>query len=174
MQVPAGVTVTITPQDITVKGPKGELKRSLPALIKVTQEGTSLSVALNAQEVDHKMNAAWGLYRALINNMIIGVTTGYIKQLEINGIGYTAAAAGTKLNMKLGFSHPIVFELPKGISATVEKNVITLSGIDNQLLGEVAANIRKIRQPEPYQGKGIKYIDEVIRRKVGKAAGKAE
>lgn len=120
-----------------------------------------------------QQRALWGLWRSLIKNMVIGVTIGYQKKLEINGIGFKAAVSGNKLTLNVGFSHPVIYELPAGVTAKIEANTIILSGFDKQLVGEVAAQIRKIKKPEPYKGKGIKYSDEVIRRKAGKTAVKA-
>ena len=164
--VPKGVNVTINKDGVGVKGPKGELKRALP---------TGVSVKLAGQEVvveradDSRPNRAkHGMLRALLANMVKGVSDGFERKLEINGVGYRAEVAGQKLNMALGFSHPVTFELPKGISAKVDKNIVILSGIDKEMLGETASKIREIRPPEPYKGKGIKYVEEVIKRKVGK------
>lgn len=173
IEIPSGVQVTIADDKITVKGPKGELVQALHPLITVKQEDNTVVVSIE-KESDQKSKAFWGLFRSLISNMVFGVTEGYSKQLEINGVGYRAVVSGQKLTLNVGYSHPVDFELPQGISGVVEKNVITLTGIDKQLIGETAANIRKVRKPEPYKGKGIKYVEEVIRRKVGKAAGKAE
>ena len=121
---------------------------------------------------DKKERALWGLFRALIANMVTGVNEGYEKKLEVKGVGYKVAVAGNKVNLNLGFSHPLEFVLPEGISAVAEGNNLTISGIDKQLVGETAARIRKLRKPEPYKGKGIKYSDEIIRRKAGKTAAK--
>ncbi len=164
--VPKGVTVTVSNGAVTVKGGKGELKRAVPA-------GVSLKVAgqeLTFERADNSPNnrAKHGMMRAHLANMVKGVSDGFERRLEINGVGYRAEVAGQKLNMALGFSHPVAFDLPKGISAKVDKNVVILSGIDKEQLGEIAAKIREIRPPEPYKGKGIKYVEEVIRRKVGK------
>jgi len=119
-------------------------------------------------------SAMWGLYRTLFANMVEGVSAGFVRKLEINGVGYRANVSGNTLNLSLGFSHPVVFELPKGITALVEGNVITLNGYDKKLIGETAARIRRIRKPEPYKGKGVKYAEEVIRRKAGKSAAKGK
>lgn len=169
--LPSGVEVTIKDMKIEVKGPKGSLSRELHSLVKVSQEDGKIVVA----PVDDSLKARglWGLFRSLIANMVDGVSKGYSKVLEINGVGYRAETAGKDLKLTLGFSHPVEFALPEGISASVEKNtVITLSGIDKELLGQTAATIRAFRPPEPYKGKGIKYADETIRRKVGKAGVK--
>lgn len=171
--IPDGVTVTISDSDIAVKGPKGTLTQSLHSLIKIEEKDNTVKVVV-ADSTDKRSPAFWGLYRSLINNMVVGVTEGFSKKLEVNGVGYTANMSGRKLVLKVGYSHPVEFNLPEGINGEVDKNVITITGIDKQLVGEVAANIRKVRKPEPYKGKGIKYVDEVIRRKVGKTAGKGE
>ena len=158
---------------IIVKGLKGELRIKLNDLVKVEIKEKQIILSIDNFE-DKKKRAFWGLYRSLINNMVKGVEEGFEKKLEINGVGYNASLSGDKLVVKAGYSHPVDFLLPEGISAQVEGNVITISGIDKQSVGEVAAQIRKIRKPEPYKGKGIKYIDEVIRRKEGKTAAKGE
>ncbi len=164
--IPGGVTVTLKDSFVAVKGPKGELQRPLPEGVKVTVDKAAVSVTRSSDEP--AMRARHGLVRALIHNMIEGVTKGFERKLEINGVGYKAEVAGDKLNMALGFSHPIAFQLPKGISAKVEKNLLTLGGIDRELLGQTAAKVRSFRPPEPYKGKGIKYVEEVVKRKVGK------
>ena len=166
IEVPKGVTVAIKDGAVAVKGPKGELKRALPTGVTVKLEGAQVVVRRDDDSRDNR--ARHGLVRALIANMVTGVTQGFERKLEINGVGYRADVAGQKLNMALGFSHPVTFELPKGIAAKVDKNVVILSGIDKEMLGETASKIRAIRPPEPYKGKGIKYVEEVIRRKVGK------
>lgn len=163
--------VTLVDQVATFKGPKGELKLNIHPLVVLTINEKELYV--NPRDIKEKnANAFWGLYWSLVKNCVIGVSEGFVKKLEVNGVGYRASVAGDKLNLNLGYSHPIIFPLPKGISATVEGNVISIIGIDKELVGEVAANIRKLRKPEPYKGKGVKYIDEIIRRKAGKAAAK--
>ena len=166
----AGVTAKFENGILTVKGPKGELSRAIkaPAIVEITAEVLKINVDLQAKDA----SAYWGLYRALANNMVIGVTDGFTRKLEINGVGYRAALTGNTLTLNLGYSHPIVFPLPDGISAVVEGNTITLSGINNELLGNTAYKIRKFRIPEPYKGKGVKYAEEVIRRKAGKTAAK--
>ncbi|HCC22740.1 TPA: 50S ribosomal protein L6 [Candidatus Falkowbacteria bacterium] len=171
--VPAGVTVTIGDRQIQVKGPKGELTEKIHPDVIVTQKDQELLVTVK-DENEQANRALWGLFRSLINNLVKGVTDGFSKQLEINGVGYRAEMRGADLILNLGFSHPVEFKLPESIKVVVEKNVLTISGSDKQLVGQVAANIRKIRKPEPYKGKGIKYVGEEIRRKVGKAAGKSE
>ena len=171
VSLPSGVEVALDESKIEVKGPKGVLSRELHPLVKISQEEGKITVA----PVDDSLKARglWGLFRSLINNMVVGVSQGYTKVLEINGVGYRAEAAGNVLKLTLGFSHPVDFALPEGISASVEKNtIVTLSGIDKELLGQTAATIRAFRPPEPYKGKGIKYAEETIRRKVGKAGVK--
>jgi large subunit ribosomal protein L6 len=167
------VTATINDGEMIFKGPKGEFKLKLHPAIEVKQEGDELHVSPRDRAAADAP-ALWGLMWSLIRNSVEGVTTGFVKKLEINGVGYRAAVSGDKLNLSLGFSHPVEFKLPKGISATVAANVITLEGVDKALVGEIAAQIRKIRQPEPYKGKGVKYADEIIRRKAGKAAAKSK
>ncbi len=155
---------------IIVKGPKGELKQALPKEVVINIEGETVKVGvLNPQEKHQR--SLWGLFQRLISNMVKGVTEGYEKKLEIVGVGFKVNLAGKKLTLEVGFSHPVIFELPEGIEASVEKNsLIIIKGIDKQLVGEIAARIRKIKKPEPYKGKGIRYSDEVIRRKAGKTA----
>ena len=170
--VPSGVTITVDDEFVTVTGPKGTLKQFTMPGIAVVQEDGKLTVNRASDEREHR--AKHGLMRALINNMVVGVTTGFSKKLEINGVGYRANVAGKVLNLSLGYSHPIVFNLPEGITATVEGNVIAISGIDNELIGNIAYKIRKFRKPEPYKGKGVKYETEVIRRKAGKSAAKGK
>jgi large subunit ribosomal protein L6 len=173
IQLPAGVSASIEKDFIVVRGPKGELKERTHHQVQVVIEGAEIKVSVKDPE-EKRERALWGLYWSLINNMVIGVTAGYEKKLEINGVGYRAAAAGNKVVLNVGYSHPVEFELPAGISAQVAGNSITISGIDKQMVGETAAQIRKVRKPEPYKGKGIKYADEVIRRKAGKSAGKGK
>lgn len=166
--VPAGVTVTISGQDITVVGPKGSLSITVSDPIEIKQEGDEILVARPNDE--RASRSLHGLSRTLIANMITGVTTGYEKTLEIVGTGYRVAANGNNLEFALGFSHPVVVSAPEGISFAVETPVkFKVIGINKQQVGEVAANIRKIRKPEPYKGKGVRYEGEVVRRKAGKA-----
>ena len=170
--VPAGVTVDIAENNkVTVKGPKGTLERVLPAEMELTLEDGSLSVK---RPNDLKRNKALhGLTRSLLNNMVVGVTSGYEKKLEVNGVGYRAAKQGKKLVLSLGYSHPVEMEDPEGVESVVEgQNVIIVKGIDKEKVGQYAAEIRDKRRPEPYKGKGIKYADETIRRKVGKTGKK--
>ncbi len=170
--IPAGVTVDIAENNqVTVKGPKGTLERVLPAEMSITKEGEEIKVA-RPNDLK-KMKSLHGLTRTLINNMIIGVTEGFEKKLEVNGVGYRAAKQGKKLTLSLGYSHPVEMEDPEGIEVTVEgQNIIIVKGIDKEKVGQYAAEIREKRAPEPYKGKGIKYEDEVIRRKVGKTGKK--
>ena len=169
--IPAGVTVEIAENNkVTVKGPKGTLERVLPAEMEIKQEGAEIVV--NRPNDLKKMKSLHGLTRTLINNMVIGVTEGYTKTLEVNGVGYRAAKQGNKLNLSLGYSHPVDMVDPEGITTTVDGNKIIVKGIDKEKVGQYAAEIREKRAPEPYKGKGIKYSDEVIRRKVGKTGKK--
>lgn len=169
--VPAGVTVEIAENNkVTVKGPKGELERVLPSEMEIKQEDGHILVS-RPNDLK-KMKSLHGLTRTLINNMVVGVTEGYTKQLEVNGVGYRAAKSGNKLTLNLGYSHPVIMEDPEGLESVVEGNKITIRGIDKEKVGQYAAEIRDKRRPEPYKGKGIKYIDEVIRRKVGKTGKK--
>ena len=169
--IPAGVTVDIAENNqVTVKGPKGTLSRVLPAEMDVKLEGEEIHVT-RPNDLK-KMKSLHGLTRTLINNMVIGVTEGYTKVLEVNGVGYRAAKQGKKLVLNLGYSHPVEIEDPEGLESKVDGNTITVSGIDKEKVGQYAAEIREKRAPEPYKGKGIKYADEVIRRKVGKTGKK--
>lgn len=166
--VPAGVEVTIEGATLTVKGPKGALVHTIPAPIEVSQEEGQITVTRPNDE--RSSRSLHGLTRTLINNLIIGVTQGYEKKLEIVGTGYRVAAKGADLEFALGFSHPVIVTPPEGISFAVESQTkFSVSGISKQQVGEVAANIRKIRKPEPYKGKGVRYAGEVVRRKAGKA-----
>jgi large subunit ribosomal protein L6 len=169
--IPAGVTVDIQPGNVvTVKGPKGELKRELDHEMTLEQKDNEIIVTRPDDLKRHK--ALHGLTRALLHNMVVGVTDGFTKTLEINGVGYRAQKQGKKLVLSLGYSHPIEMEDPEGLESTVEGNKIIIKGIDKQAVGQYAANIREKRAPEPYKGKGIKYADEIIRRKVGKTGKK--
>ena len=169
--IPAGVTVEVAENNkVTVKGPKGTLERVLPAEMEIKVEGEQILVS-RPNDLK-KMKSFHGLTRTLINNMVVGVTDGYTKQLEVNGVGYRAAKSGNKLTLNLGYSHPVVMEDPEGLESVVEGNKITIKGIDKEKVGQYAAEIRDKRRPEPYKGKGIKYMDEVIRRKVGKTGKK--
>ena len=170
--IPAGVTVTIAENNlVTVKGPKGTLKRELPVEMNIKEEDGHI-VVTRPNDLK-KMKSLHGLTRTLINNMIHGVTEGYEKVLEVNGVGYRAAKQGKKLVLSLGYSHPVEMEDPEGIETVLEgQNKITVKGISKEKVGQYAAEIRDKRRPEPYKGKGIKYADEVIRRKVGKTGKK--
>lgn len=170
--IPAGVAVEIAENNkVTVKGPKGTLERVLPKEMKITQENGEIKV--ERPNDLKKEKSLHGLTRTLINNMVLGVTNGYEKKLEINGVGYRAAKQGKKLVLTLGYSHPVEMDDPDGIETVVEGQNIIVKGIDKEKVGQYAAEIRTKRAPEPYKGKGIKYVDEVIRRKVGKTGKKA-
>ena len=170
--VPAGVTVEIAENNVvTVKGPKGTLTRTLAPEMDIKLEGAQI-VVTRPNDLK-RMKSLHGLTRTLINNMVVGVTNGYEKKLEVNGVGYRAAKSGKKLTLSLGYSHPVEMEDPEGIETVLEgQNKITVKGIDKEKVGQYAAEIRDKRRPEPYKGKGIKYADEVIRRKVGKTGKK--
>ena len=170
--VPAGVTVNVAEGNVvTVKGPKGELTRALSAEMTINQEGNVITVTRPSDEKSHR--SLHGLTRTLINNMVVGVTAGYKKELDVNGVGYRVAKEGTKLVMNLGYSHQVIMEEKDGITIEVPgPNKIIVNGCDKQKVGQFAAEIREKRPPEPYKGKGIKYVDEVIRRKAGKTGGK--
>ncbi|MEE1100809.1 MAG: 50S ribosomal protein L6 [Agathobacter sp.] len=169
--VPAGVTVDIAENNhVTVKGPKGTLERTLPAEMDIKLEGDTI-VVTRPNDLK-KMKSLHGLTRTLINNMVVGVTEGYTKTLEVNGVGYRVQKSGNKLTLNLGYSHPVEMTDPEGIESEVQDNKIIVKGIDKEKVGQYAAEIRIKRAPEPYKGKGIKYADEVIRRKVGKTGKK--
>ena len=172
VEIPAGVTVKVDENNLVhVKGPKGELSRRINMDMKISIEGNILTVARPSYDKTHK--SLHGLSRTLIHNMVVGVTAGFTKNLEITGVGYRAAKQGKNLQLALGYSHPVVIEPPAGITLDAPTaTTITVHGIDKELVGAVAANIRKWRLPEPYKGKGIKYAGEHIRRKEGKAGGK--
>lgn len=173
IKLPAGVQVTITAKEIVFKGPKGEFTLAQNPLIEVKLLNDEIIITPFNKEASNA-SAMWGLVWSLVRNSVVGVSEGFSKKLEINGVGYKASVSGDKLNLSLGYSHPIEFKLPQGITAVVEGNSITISGIDKCLVGEMAAQIRKLRKPEPYKGKGVKYSDEIIRRKAGKAAAKSK
>lgn len=174
--LPAGVSVNVTPaNEVIVKGPKGELKQSLNSDITVSVEGSTLSIARPSDQIQHR--ALHGLYRAILANMVKGVTDGFERKLELVGVGFKATNTGNILDLALGYSHNIIFEIPSElkVETLTEKGAnpkITLQGSDKQLLGQVAAKIRSLRKPEPYKGKGVRYTDEFVRRKAGKSAGK--
>ena len=165
--IPSGVTVTIEGQTVAVKGPKGQLSWTVAEEIEVKQEGGEIS--LSKRQDSQRAQAMWGLSRTLVNNMVVGVTQGYEQTLELVGVGYRAAMKGQSLSMQLGFSHDVDIKPPEGISFVVPKQTeIKISGIDKQVVGETAARIRRIRPPEPYKGKGVRYAGEKVRRKEGK------
>src|SRR3954464_11246333 len=176
VKIPNGVTVTVGNDNVvTVKGPKGELKQAIDRDIKVAVQDGEVNFERPTDQIRHR--AMHGLYRALVANLVRGVTDGYKKELELVGVGFKASSQGNLLDLSLGFSHNIIFEVPKElkVATATEKGQnpkIVLEGSDKQLLGQVAAKIRGLRKPEPYKGKGVKYRDEVVRRKAGKAAGK--
>jgi large subunit ribosomal protein L6 len=167
--LPAGVKIALVEQTLKVEGPKGKLEQNIPAGITVKVEGSEAKVVRPNDERQSK--AYHGLVRSLLANMVAGVTTGFEKELHIEGVGYRAAVAGKKLNLTLGYSHPVEFDIPTGITIVVDQQTeIKITGTDKQLVGQVAANIRFLRKPEVYRGKGVRYKDEVIRRKAGKTA----
>ena len=169
--IPAGVTVEVAENNkVTVKGPKGTLERVLPVEMEIKVEGAE--VVVTRPNDLKRMKSLHGLTRTLINNMVVGVTSGYEKKLEVNGVGYKVAKAGKTLTLSLGFSHPVEMVDPEGIETTVDNNIVVVKGIDIEKVGQFAAEIRDKRRPEPYKGKGIKYADETIRRKVGKTGKK--
>ena len=169
VQVPAGVTVTVNDVDVTVKGPKGELSRTFSHLVKIEEEGEELVVSRVDESTES--NAQQGLVRTLLHNMVVGVSEGFEKKLELTGVGYRAALKGKDLDLSLGYSHPLIYPAPENITFEVPDNThITVKGISKEQVGQVAAEIRMKRPPEPYKGKGIHYEGEHIRRKLGKAA----
>jgi large subunit ribosomal protein L6 len=169
--VPKGVKVALNGKDLKVEGPVGKLSLALPVEIKVRIEGDTVHVDRAADDRRHR--SFHGLYRTLVSNAVFGVSTGFKRELEINGVGYRAAVQGQVLNLSMGYSHPVEFKLPAGVKAEVDKQTrIVLTGADKQVLGETAAKIRSVRPPEPYKGKGIKYAEETVRRKAGKTAAK--
>ena len=176
VEFPKGVTITVGADNVvTVKGPKGELKQEVDRDIKLEVKEGTIELVRPTDQIRHK--ALHGLYRSLISNMVKGVTEGYTKKMELVGVGFKAANQGNILDLALGYSHNIIFEVPKELKVATEtlkgqNPKITLEGTDKQLLGQVAAKLRSLRKPEPYKGKGVKYSDEVVRRKAGKAAGK--
>ena len=168
IKIPEGVNINIDSDQVVVSGPKGEIKHNLPKAVFVKKKKDYLEVSTKDRSKQGKAN--FGTTRALLANIVLGVTNGWTKQLELVGTGYRSETDGKTLTLTVGFSHPVKIEETEGISYKVEKNVITVEGIDKQLVGHLAAKIRSVRPPEPYKGKGIKYIDEVVRRKAGKAA----
>lgn len=170
--IPSGVKVAVDASGVRLEGPKGKLQVAIPSQVEVKVEGNLLRIERRSE--DRKIRALHGLTRKLLANMAQGVSQGFTRVLDINGVGYRAEVKGQELHMTLGYSHPVVFQLPAGVTAAVERQVIiTLSSADRQVLGEAAAKIRSLRPPEPYKGKGIKYREEVIKRKAGKAVGSA-
>jgi large subunit ribosomal protein L6 len=168
--IPSGIEVTVDGTEIVAK--KGNLEKRLETHGRVIINIEDKEVKFGRVDETKQSSAFWGTYRALLNNIFIGLDKGFTKSLEINGVGYRAAVSGKVLELQLGFSHPVNFDIPEGIEIKVEKNIITINGTDKQQVGQVAAVIRSFRPPEPYKGKGVKYTDEVIIRKAGKAAGK--
>ena len=165
--LPKGVTATVDGKNVKVKGPKGELSMKLVAEVDAKVEADGITVT--PREGMEKARQMWGLSRTLVNNLVVGVTQGFSQKLEINGVGYRAAVQGKNLNLQLGFSHDVAYPIPAGITITSEKpTMLTVAGMDKQLVGQVAAEIRSYRPPEPYKGKGVKYAEEHIRRKEGK------
>ncbi|OGY84251.1 MAG: 50S ribosomal protein L6 [Candidatus Kerfeldbacteria bacterium RIFCSPHIGHO2_12_FULL_48_17] len=171
--LPDGVEAGLDGNILKVKGPKAELSQEVHPAVTVDIAGKEIKLTVKHPE-EKSERSLWGLFGALVSNMITGVTKGFEKKLQINGVGYKAVLKGKVLEFSLGFSHPILFDVPEGVTAKVEKNIITIEGADKQIVGETAARIRNFRKPEPYKGKGIKYIDEHIIRKAGKQAKTAE
>ncbi|MCH7759161.1 50S ribosomal protein L6 [Patescibacteria group bacterium] len=167
--VPSGVEIKVDNHLVAVKGPKGDLKQTIPDFLSIKTEDDQLKMSVKNPKIKQE-RSSWGTFNRLIFNMIKGVSEGFEKKLELVGVGYRAQIDGDKLTLKLGFSHPVNFLIPPGIEIKVEQNIITINGIDKQLVGETAAQIRRFKKPEPYKGKGIKYVDEIIRRKAGKRA----
>ncbi|MFA7274833.1 MAG: 50S ribosomal protein L6 [Crocinitomicaceae bacterium] len=175
VNIPSGVEVKVNGTTVTVKGPKGELTQEIDTCVTLSIEDSTITFSRESDAPNHR--AKHGLYRSLVNNMIIGVSEGYKKQLEVIGVGFRATAEGQMLDLSLGYSHPIILKVPNEVkvSADTQKGkapVVTLESYDKQLLGQVAAKIRSLRKPEPYKGKGVRFLGEEIRRKAGKAAGK--
>jgi large subunit ribosomal protein L6 len=167
VELPKGVTLAVKSGSMSVKGPKGELSRPVPASVTLKTEGQK--VVLTRSGEGRQERASHGMVRAHLANMVKGVSEGWTRELEINGVGYRAEVKGDKITLTLGFSHPVIYALPKGVAAKVDKNRIILTGADKEVLGQTASEMREFRRPEPYKGKGVKYVEEVIRRKVGKA-----
>lgn len=168
-EIPQGVTVEVKDGIIVVQGPKGKLERPIHPQVTLTVADNVVTVDV-ANKEEKKERSLWGTYASHVRNMVIGVSEGFTKQLEVNGVGYKVAMQGADIKLDVGYSHPVIFSLPPEITATTEKNVITLESANKEILGAVAAEIRSVRKPEPYKGKGIKYMEEQIRRKAGKAA----
>ncbi len=172
IEIPESVEVEIDAKKVSVKGPKGSLGLAMHPEMKAEAKGRVVEVL--PEKRSKNTPALWGLTRVLISNLVKGVTEGFEKKLELQGVGYRMAVQGKKLNMALGFSHPVEVDIPDGLEAKIEKNILTVSGIDKQKVGEFAASVRALRKVEPYKGKGFRYVDEVVRRKVGKKAVAAE
>jgi len=171
IDVPSGVTVTIDGQSISVKGPKGELSRTYSELISVRQDGDEIVVERSGDDRDSR--SQHGLVRSLIQNMVTGVTQGFQKDLDIVGVGYRAELKGRQVILALGYSHPVVFDVPNGIDIAIDKQThLTVTGVDRQLVGQVAANLRRLRKPDPYKQKGVRYTGEVLKKKAGKTGAK--
>lgn len=174
ISLPEGVKAQLSGDEVFVEGPKGKLSQKfLNKKIKVEISEKEIVVS-SLDEKSHEGKAFWGLYRSLFNNLVIGVSLGFEKKLQINGVGYRANISANILNLNLGYSHPIEFVIPEGINASIDGNIITISGIDKQLVGETAAKIRKTRKPDVYKGKGVKYLNEILIKKEGKTAAKGE
>lgn len=172
VEIPDGVEVKISGQNISVKGPKGTLDFSFHWDVEVKQEGKEISVSV--KKITKQTKALWGLTRVLIANMIEGTTKGFEKQLELQGVGFRMSVAGKKIVLALGFSHPVEVEVPESLEAKIEKNILTISGINKQKVGQLAASIRALKKVEPYKGKGFRYVGEIVRKKAGKKAASAE
>ena len=171
IEIPKDVTVTIENRLVSVTGPKGSLTATIHPTVEVALSDAEGKKVLNVSIAPEGTSGMWGLWRQLLDNMIVGVTKGYSKKLEMQGIGFKVAAEGTNaLNLSVGYSHQVIYKLPDGVKAKIEKNIITIEGIDKQLVGETAAQIRRIKKPDAYKGKGIRYVGEVIKLKPGKAA----
>ena len=170
--LPSGVSAEVKANELLVKGPKGELRLPLHPHVTMVVSGQEITTQV-ANENNGRDRALWGTFSSIVENMVEGVNNGFKKQLEINGVGYKANLKGANLSLEVGFSHPVEVKPLPGIKFTVEKNIITVEGVDKQAVGEMAAMIRRVRKPEPYKGKGIKYLDEIIHRKAGKTATKA-
>ena len=167
VEIPSGVEVTLNGRDLSIKGTRGKLELTVHELVGISQEGESL--VLSAHDSSKKSNAMAGTFRSLVNNMVVGVSDGFQKSLQLQGVGYRAQAQGQKLNLTLGFSHPIEYEIPDGIEVeTPSQTEVLVKGIDKQLVGQVSAEIRSFRPPEPYKGKGVRYTNETVKRKEAK------
>ena len=167
IEIPEGVTVSVNGLEVSAKGPKGELKLEVTDRVKIDVAENQMTITPVDKEED---SAIWGTTRANLANLVLGVSQGWSRALELHGVGFRMEVKGKKLVMRLGFSHPVEYDLPEGIEATIENNVLTIAGIDKQLVGQVTAEIRSFKKPEPYKGKGFRYTDEIVRRKAGKAA----